>query len=80
MVRAEKDKNLRWNFAMGLLHGVFVNGSMAFSNPITILSVFLNIFTHSKVIVGLFSNDVIKAEHFVLPFLSWKIGKIEANF
>lgn len=41
---------------MGLLHGVFFNGGMAFSNPTTILSVFLNTFTHSKVIVGLFSS------------------------
>jgi len=56
MVKAKQDKNLRWNFAMGLLHGVFFNGGMAFSNPTTILSVFLNTFTHSKVIVGLFSS------------------------
>lgn len=56
MVSAKKDKNLRWNFAMGLLHGIFFNGGMAFSNPIIVLSVFLNIFTHSKVIVGLFSS------------------------
>jgi len=56
MVKAKKDTNLRWNFAMGLLHGVFFNGGMAFSNPTTILSVFLNTFTHSKVIVGLFSS------------------------
>jgi len=56
MVKAKQDKNLRWNFAMGLLHGVFFNGGMAFSNPTTILPVFLNTFTHSKVIVGLFSS------------------------
>jgi len=56
MVKAKKDTNLRWNFAMGLLHGVFFNGGMAFSNSTTILSVFLNTFTHSKVIVGLFSS------------------------
>ena len=56
MVKAKQDKNLRWNFAMGLLHGVFFNGGMAFSNSTTILSVFLNTFTHSKIIVGLFSS------------------------
>jgi len=55
-MRIKKNKNLRWNFTMGLLHGVFFNGGMAFSNPTTILSVFLNTFTHSKVIVGLFSS------------------------
>jgi len=56
MANTKKDTNLRWNFTMGLLHGVFFNGGMAFSNPTTILSVFLNIFTHSKIIVGLFSS------------------------
>lgn len=56
MASAKKDTNLRWNFTMGLLHGIFFNGGMAFSNPTTILSVFLNIFTHSKIIVGLFSS------------------------
>ena len=56
MADVKKDTNLRWNFAMGLLHGIFFNGGMAFSNPTTILPVFLNAFTHSKTIVGLFSS------------------------
>jgi len=56
MINVKKDANLRWNFAMGLLHGIFFNGGMAFSNPTTILPIFLNAFTHSKTIVGLFSS------------------------
>jgi MFS family permease len=38
---------------MGLLHGIFFNGGMAFSNVSTVLPVFLNNFTDSRVIIGL---------------------------
>jgi len=56
MMNAKKDANLRWNFAMGLLHGIFFNGGMAFSSPTAILPAFLSAFTRSKTIVGLFSS------------------------
>lgn len=51
-----KDNKLRWNFAMGLLHGIFFRGGMAFADPNTILPVFLNNFTSSKILIGLSST------------------------
>ena len=47
---------LRWNFAMGLIHGIFFIGGQAFSNPDTIIPVFLNHFTDSKTLIGLSST------------------------
>ncbi len=49
-------KNTRWNFSMGLIHGIFFNGGQAFGNPDTILPVFLQHFTTSKILVGLSST------------------------
>jgi len=48
--------NLKWNFSMGLLHGIFFTSGRAFGNPDTILPVFLNNFTTSKILVGLSST------------------------
>lgn len=48
--------NLKWNFSMGLLHGIFYNGGMAFSETTTVLPVFLNNFTNSKTLIGLSST------------------------
>lgn len=42
-----------WNFTMGLIHGIFFTGGRAFINPDTILPVYLDHFTNSKVIIGL---------------------------
>jgi len=53
---ARKDYISKWNFTMGLLHGAFFKGGMAFANPDTILPVFLSNFTASKVVVGLSSS------------------------
>lgn len=47
---------LKWNFAMGLIHGIFFTGGQAFSNPDTIIPVFLNHFTDSKTLIGLSST------------------------
>lgn len=52
----KSDKNLKWNFAMGLIHGIFFIGGQAFSNPDTIIPVFLNHFTDSKTLIGLSST------------------------
>ncbi len=41
---------------MGLIHGIFFNGGQAFGNPDTILPVFLQHFTSSKILVGLTST------------------------
>ena len=46
----------KWNFTMGVLHGTFFTGGMAFANPDTILPIFLSNFTASKVVIGLFSS------------------------
>jgi len=51
-----KNSKLRWNFAMGLLHGIFFAGGQAFGNPNTVLPVFLNNFTSSKTLIGLSST------------------------
>jgi len=48
---------LKWNFAMGLIHGTFFRGGQAFGNPDTILPVFLNNFTNSKILIG-FSSTI----------------------
>jgi len=50
------DGNLRWNFSVGLLHGILLNGGRAFGNPDTIIPVFLRNFTSSKTIIGLSST------------------------
>jgi len=52
------DENLRWNFIMGMIHGIFFNGGQAFGNPDTILPVFLNNITSSKTIIGLSSTII----------------------
>jgi len=52
-----KDTKLRWNFAMGLIHGMFFTGGQAFGNVNTILPVFLNNLTDSKILIG-FSSTI----------------------
>ncbi len=48
--------HLKWNFFMGVIHGVFYKAGMTFSEPNTILPLFLNAFTQSKSIIGLFGT------------------------
>ena len=55
-VSKAKGDNLKWNFSMGLLHGIFYNGGIAFSEPTTVLPIFLNNFTNSKILIGLSST------------------------
>ena len=43
---------------MGLIHGIFFTGGQAFGNPDTILPVFLNHFTSSKILIG-FSSTIL---------------------
>ena len=52
----DTQKKLRWNFAMGLIHGTFYTGGQAFGDLNTILPVFLNNFTSSKVLIGLIGS------------------------
>ena len=72
----EEKRRFRWNFAMGLLHGIFFTGGMAFSNPSAVLPVFLNMITHSKVVIGLFSTIVGSGS--VFPQL-WIANRIEGK-
>lgn len=55
-----KTNNLNWNFTMGLIHGIFYNGGMAFGEPTTVLPIFLNNFTNSKILIGLSSTIMSK--------------------
>jgi MFS family permease len=50
------NKTLKWNFAMGLIHGILFTGGQAFCNPNTILPIFLNHLTNSKFLIGLSST------------------------
>jgi hypothetical protein len=47
---------LKWNFLMGLIHGIFYTAGEAFFNADTIIPVFLNYFTNSKTLIGLSST------------------------
>jgi len=47
--------DVRFNFACGLLHGVFYRAGMAFSEPTSVLPVFLSHFTGSLTMIGVFS-------------------------
>jgi MFS family permease len=49
----ESQNRLRWNFLMGMLYGAFFSGGLAFSDPSTVLPVFLSSFTDSKTLIGL---------------------------
>lgn len=56
--KAASVEHVRFNFAMGLLHGIFFQGGLAFSSPTAVLPVFLNHFTGSLALIGLFSAVV----------------------
>ncbi len=48
----EKNKNLKWNFFVGVIHGVLFNGGVAFSSTTTVIPAFLNMLTPSSIIIG----------------------------
>jgi len=50
------NNTIKWNFAMGLIHGILFTGGQAFCNPNTILPIFLDHFTKSKILIGLSST------------------------
>jgi len=54
----KKSDKLKWNFTMGLLHGIFFTGGMGFSDPNTVLPVFVSSLTNSKILIGLFASTV----------------------
>lgn len=47
--------DVRFNFTCGVLHGVFYRAGIAFSEPTSVLPVFLNHYTGSLTMIGLFS-------------------------
>lgn len=49
---------VRFNFGMGLAHGILFQAGLAFSSPTTILPVFLKNYTGSLALIGLFSAVV----------------------
>ena len=56
MKKSQEEGRWRCNFTLGLFHGIFFNGGMAFSDVGTVLPVFLSSFTASKVLIGLSSS------------------------
>ena len=54
----KKKDRLKWNFTMGLLHGIFFNGAMGFSDSNTVLPAFISSLTHSKILLGLFASTI----------------------
>ena len=47
--------HIRFNFAMGLIHGILFQTGLAFSAPMSVLPVFLSHFTGSLTMIGVFS-------------------------
>jgi hypothetical protein len=54
--RKTNNTNLKWNFTMGLIHGIFYTAGEAFFNADTIIPIFLSYFTNSKTLIGLSST------------------------
>ncbi len=52
-------QHYRWNFTMGVLHGITFSFGMAFSEPFSVLPLFLQSFTNSKIVIG-FLISIIK--------------------
>ena len=50
------NNNIKWNFAMGLIHGILFAAGEAFHNPDTVLPIFLDHFSKSKILIGLSST------------------------
>jgi len=57
MDRKEKSVS-KFNFIMGLLHGIFYSGGIAFGSSTTVLPAFLVNFTSSKILIGLSSSII----------------------
>ncbi|MCD6117572.1 MFS transporter [bacterium] len=62
MIKAKNTypEHYRWNFAMGIVHGISFSFAMAFSEPFSILPVFLESFGISRLTIGLLIS-IIKA-------------------
>lgn len=54
----QNSNRLKWNFSMGLLHGIFFNGGLAFSEATTVIPVFLSHFSDSMMLIGLSSTVI----------------------
>ena len=50
------NNTLKWNFAIGLIHGILCISGEAFYNPDTVLPIFLDHFSKSKMLIGLSST------------------------
>jgi MFS family permease len=47
-----KKKDLKWNFFVGVMHGILFNGGVAFSSTTTVIPAFLNMLTPSSIVIG----------------------------
>jgi len=52
----EKESVSKFNFIMGILHGMFYSGGIAFGSSTTVLPAFFANFTSSKILIGLSSS------------------------
>ena len=67
--------HLRFNFAMGLIHGILFQAGMAFSEPMSVLPVFLKHFTSSRTMIGVFSALISGGGVFPQLFVANKVER-----
>jgi len=67
--------HLRFNFAMGLIHGILYRAGMAFSEPMSVLPIFLRHFTNSRTMIGVFSSLIRGGGIFPQLFVANKVEK-----
>lgn len=72
-----KPKNYIWNFTMGLVHGVFFSLGMAFSDPYSVLPLFMSAFTKSKLLIGLMSSIIQSGSSLPQLFVARKMQRLE---
>jgi MFS family permease len=67
--------HLQFNFAMGLIHGILFQAGMAFSEPMSVLPVFLEHFTSSRTMIGVFSALISGGGVFPQLFVANKVER-----
>ena len=67
--------HLRFNFVMGLIHGILFQAGMAFSEPMSVLPIFLKHFTSSRTMIGVFSALISGGGVFPQLFVANKVER-----
>jgi len=67
--------HLRFNFAMGLVHGILFRAGTAFSEPMSVLPIFLEHFTSSRTMIGVFSALISGGGVFPQLFVANKVER-----